>query len=207
MVVYWREKVNIFGSEKAYRPLTLGDLGPNDLQVIEDGGLIALPEKDEKGRGLIFTDITKWNNERYVMSRVAFYVAHTMLEDVEVQRRGIVIIRAYTSSFSIEHFDRKVNNRMIKTFNAALPVRLVGTHFIGNSMVARLILPFVLHTLGPEHRCRARIHLGSNENVLLDLRHYGITRSMIPARAGGSLDVDVPGWLEGRRSKENLSSS
>ncbi|KAI2489726.1 hypothetical protein MHU86_24853 [Fragilaria crotonensis] len=120
MVVYWSEKVKIFGSEKAYRPLTIDDLEPNDVRVIEDGGVIALPEKDEKGRGLIFTDITKWNNQAYVMNRVAFYVAHTLLEDVEVQRQGVVFLRAYTPSFSIEHFDRKVNNRMMKTFHSAL---------------------------------------------------------------------------------------
>ena len=203
MVVYWREKEKIFGSGKAYQPLTTGDLEVNDMQVLREGGLIALPERDAKGRGLIFTDISKWHNERYVMDRVAFYIAHTMLEDVEIQRRGIVILHAYTPSFSIEHFNRKVHNGMTHAIRKALPIRPVGTHFIGNSMVAQLVVPFVLHTMGRDHRCRTRIHFGSNENAMSDLRNYGITPQMIPTRSGGSLDMNTAEWLEGRIANES----
>ena len=199
--------MEIFGSEKAFQPLTVGDLEVNDVHVIRDGGLIALPERDDKGRGLIFTDITKWHNGKYVMNRVAFYIAHIMLEDVEVQRRGIVLIQAFTPSFSIKHFDRKVNNRMMQTFLNALPVRIVGTHFIGYSMVSQLVLPFVLHTMGPHQRYRARIHSGSNESVMSHLREFGITRAMIPTRAGGLLGMNTAAWLDERLSHESQVAS
>ena len=137
------------------------------------------------------------------MNRVAFYIAHTMLEDVEIQRRGIVILHAYTPSFSIEHFHRKVHNGVTQALRNALPIRPVGTHIIGNSMVAQLVLPFVLHTMGQEHRYRTRIHFGSNESVMSDLRNFGITPSMIPSQAGGTLDMDTNEWLEGRVANES----
>jgi hypothetical protein len=40
LVYYWKEKVNIFGDEKAYRRLTIDDLEKEEVAVMEAGGMV-----------------------------------------------------------------------------------------------------------------------------------------------------------------------
>jgi hypothetical protein len=43
MVLYWREKVKIFGRQNAYRRLTMDDLEEQDVRAIRAGSILALP--------------------------------------------------------------------------------------------------------------------------------------------------------------------
>ena len=117
-------------------------------------------------------------------------------------KKSLVVLSLLCAWISI-FYNRKVNNRITQAFLNALPVRIVGTHFIGCSMVSQLVLPFVLHTMEPHQRYRARIHSGSNESVMSHLHEFGIARSMIPTRAGGLLDMNTATWLDERFSDES----
>jgi CRAL/TRIO domain len=204
MVVYWREKVKIFGRHDAYRRLTLDDLDERDVRAIRANSLLALPAKDTKGRGLIYSDIVQWDPEPFVMNRVAFYMAHTLLEDVAVQQRGVVLLLSFTTALSIQNFKRKVHNRVINTFRKVLPVRIVGVHVIEHSSLFSLIQPHVLHSLGPDLRRRLRMHQGSDIQVLSSLSEYGIVASNFPHHAGGALEVNMTAWMEQRQAIELL---
>ena len=204
MVVYWKEKERVFGPQKTYRCLTVNDLEEEDVEVIRAGGFFPLPEKDEKGRGIIFSDRTKWNNCKYVMNRVAFYAVHCLLEDIEIQRRGIVMLTAFPSFFAFENYDRKVSNRMTWALRQVLPVHIVGVHLVGSSSVLSLIMPYALYAMGPMMRTKLRVHSGSGKEVVSSLHEYGIHSSAIPRALGGSLQVEMSEWIELRREKESL---
>jgi hypothetical protein len=105
--------------------------------------------------------MARWESEHFVMNRVAFYMAHTLLEDQTISRRGIVLLLSFPSALTIQNFKRKVHNRVINTFRKVLPIRIVGVHLIDKSSVFTLIQPQILHSLGPELRRRLRIHHGS----------------------------------------------
>lgn len=64
IIRYWEEKLKLFGPEKTFKPLTIHDLEPQDMETIRKGGLLTLPGKDTNGRGLLFTDCTKWTKDR-----------------------------------------------------------------------------------------------------------------------------------------------
>lgn len=93
--------------------MTIDDLEQEEVDVINAGGMLPLPSKDKNGRGIILSDRTKWiTDDRNSMARVAFYAAHTLLQDIDVQRRGIVILATYPSFFSVGDHDRKVHNKV-----------------------------------------------------------------------------------------------
>ena len=69
IIRYWEEKLILFGPEKTFKPLTIHDLEPQDMETIRKGGLLMLPGKDATGRGLLFTDCTKWTKDRDSMVR------------------------------------------------------------------------------------------------------------------------------------------
>jgi hypothetical protein len=103
----------MFGAEKAYKRLTIDDLEGEELAVMESGGVVPLQARDKSGRGILLMDRTKWiTDNRNSMARVAFYVTHSLLEDVGVQRRGIVILATYPSFFSVGDHDRKTHNKV-----------------------------------------------------------------------------------------------
>jgi hypothetical protein len=55
LVTYWKEKYALFGEDHTFGPITLKSLQPNDLNVIENGGFVILPN-DEHGRIVIQRD-------------------------------------------------------------------------------------------------------------------------------------------------------
>jgi hypothetical protein len=55
LVTYWKEKYALFGEDHTFGPITIKSLQPNDLNVIENGGFVILPN-DEHGRIVIHRD-------------------------------------------------------------------------------------------------------------------------------------------------------
>ena len=55
IVLYWEEKLDLFGEERAFGPLTLNSLQESDLRVIQGGGVSILP-RDLHGRAVIHVD-------------------------------------------------------------------------------------------------------------------------------------------------------
>jgi hypothetical protein len=56
IVLYWEEKLNLFGEEHAFGPITLDSLQESDLRVIRGGGVSLMPNKDVAGRAVIHFD-------------------------------------------------------------------------------------------------------------------------------------------------------
>jgi hypothetical protein len=61
MGCYWDKKVELFGQERAFRPLTLAEFDDEDSEALRLGGTRYLPIKDEAGRGLILVDKSRFD--------------------------------------------------------------------------------------------------------------------------------------------------
>ena len=61
MVKYWDRKVQLFGSDRAFRALSMLDFDKEDTVALEKGGLQILPTRDEAGRAIGFLDRRHWN--------------------------------------------------------------------------------------------------------------------------------------------------
>jgi hypothetical protein len=228
MVMYWEYKVKLFGPEIAFRPggkIFLSDLNDDDLATLDAKGLFWLPN-DEAGRGVMFSRRQLWNFRHFsnlvgslisgdvkhfvkLMScsrklqiRLAWYLVHVALEDVSVQKNGIVCIMYNVGSYSIsENFDRKGLNMLLQVARRALPFRVVGVHHCYTSKIYNIILPFVLSCLGREIRSRHRLHFDSN-TMLGNILKYGLSVDSLPVIMGGKLESDPVAWKDERRRKE-----
>jgi hypothetical protein len=55
IVLYWEEKLTLFGEERAFGPITLDALQESDLRVIQAGGVSIMP-RDLHGRAVMHVD-------------------------------------------------------------------------------------------------------------------------------------------------------
>ena len=55
IVLYWEEKLNLFGEERAFGPINLDSLQESDLRVIQGGGVSLVPS-DLHGRAVMHVD-------------------------------------------------------------------------------------------------------------------------------------------------------
>ena len=139
---------------------------------------------------------------RILQIRLAWYMVHVGLEDVSVQKNGIVVIPYNIGSYSItENFDRKGLNMLLQVVRRALPFRVVGVHHCYTSKIYNIILPFVLSCMGREIRSRHRLHVDSN-TMLANILKYGLSADSLPVIMGGKLEWEPATWKEERRMKE-----
>lgn len=62
MVAYWKSKVELFGPERAFHPITTHDLIElGGDEALKKGGIRCLPEKDASGRGILVIDRTRFD--------------------------------------------------------------------------------------------------------------------------------------------------
>jgi hypothetical protein len=137
--------------------------------------------------------------------RQIWYIHHAALEDVEVQRRGVVYIAECPRTKSnLLQQDRKLDSIILKHVRHALPVRVVGVHHYLNSSILELFVPLLLPLFGATIRARYRYHLGrSSDEWLAELAKYGIPPQCLPTELGGSLEFSYDEWL-GSRQQQGL---
>uniref|UniRef100_A0A7S1Y5C0 CRAL/TRIO N-terminal domain-containing protein n=1 Tax=Grammatophora oceanica TaxID=210454 RepID=A0A7S1Y5C0_9STRA len=109
---YWGDRLRLFGDEVAFqpRPIRLTDLSDEDLATLRSTGLQLLPIRDKAGRALILSTRRKWSFEdRKDVGRLVWYLFHAALEDVGVQRNGVVVLAYDDGPIQLELYDRKPN--------------------------------------------------------------------------------------------------
>eukprot|EP00521_Asterionellopsis_glacialis_P010956 CAMPEP_0195306960 /NCGR_PEP_ID=MMETSP0707-20130614/37469_1 /TAXON_ID=33640 /ORGANISM="Asterionellopsis glacialis, Strain CCMP134" /LENGTH=403 /DNA_ID=CAMNT_0040371193 /DNA_START=139 /DNA_END=1350 /DNA_ORIENTATION=- len=211
LMLYWQEKVQIFGPEKAFREITLNDFEPEDQRAVNCGGIMLLPQRDNAGRAIIFSIRSKWDtrsDHRKSMLKWIWYVYHTAAEDEGIQRNGVVAVATTTpfnntsaetasetdavNSVLSSSFDRKLEKKIGVMVLKALPVRMVAFHHIRRrKYISSIIFPFILFLIGPKMRARFRQHDGNDvDECLAAFESYGMPPEILPTEIGGTLQLD-----------------
>jgi CRAL/TRIO domain len=205
---YWTKRVDIFGPDRAFLPLTLkegGALQDNDTHTAFGLGVMTLLQaKDPTGRSIIYFDPGRQDKSLYgnhrILVRTFWYVVHAALEDEETQRKGIVVI-SDPGRAKFSQFDSKVVQLMIGSFRGGLPVRLSAIHIVHPPAFISFIWPVVNLFLGKRLRQRVRVHSGKEEKVLEELEaKFGLTKAMLPTTIGGMVELRHQQWLASRSS-------
>lgn len=201
-VRYWRKRVEAFGAEKAYLPMTLNGALRDDKDALALGVTCLLGTKDIEGRNIVFTeagnmDITKATYPGHL--RVAWYMFHTALDDEDTQKKGIIQI------INVEHaklseLDLTQSKRNLSNLAGTMPVRIGGVHVCKPPFFSNMFKPILILFLHEEVRSRLHFHVGKRERVVRGFEKLGISRDKLPSEIGGSLDFDRNAWLEHRRA-------
>jgi hypothetical protein len=203
LVLYWDRKVELFGPERAFRKISIEDLdNEEDVVALEKGGIRALPFTDSAGRALAMSYRAYWDLRKHhdsSMLRLAWYVAHEVLENVDAQRNGIVMLVANgLPAYANANYNAKLMRNLWKD-RIVLPVRIQAIHVGIENEIAKLVLSTNLFASGPKMRARHCVHSAKHSELAEKLEPYGISEDVIPVEFGGTLDYNYESHLEVRR--------
>jgi hypothetical protein len=204
MVAYWEKRLEVFGSERAFLPLTLtsGILTDHDMVALRIGFVRTLPEKVDPGdRTILFADPSRQDHKLYDtinMVRATWYMLHAALEDDDTQRKGIIMM-VYPHNAKLAQFDRNLAKQVMGGIKGCLPVRLTALHVCHPPAFFQIVFPILKLLFGTRLRERIQIHYGSQEHVLERLEtKFGLSRTKLPRDLGGSVTLDHHKWLDDR---------
>ena len=135
---YWDKRVEIFGPEKAFQPLTQKEACSEDSVAFSFGVVRAMLKvengkavfvTDSSGRSIIFGDPSRQDKTKYTtmsMARVVWYVFHAIMENEETQKKGVVFVM-YPHKAKISQFNRELTKHITSSVKGCLP----GTCFGG----------------------------------------------------------------------------
>lgn len=206
---YWKKRVEIFGEERAFLPLTLNQaLHDPSIQKAFHMGVMTLLDKakDPAGRAIVYFDPSKYDPSKYTLQTIIpayWYVLHAALEMTTAQQKGLIFL-GDPGRARMSQFDRAVAKELIASLRGALPIRLSAFHLVHPPTFAKLVLPIVKMFMSDRMKKRLVIHAGKQDKVLKDLEtKNGLTKDMLPTTIGGNCNVDHHAWAQ-RRSSSGL---
>ena len=192
MAGYWRLRVELFGVERAFLPLSSDSiLNPEERAYILSGACRILPNTDTNGRILSYINQRKLHGSSFdpmSASRAVWYMFHKILMlDPERAKNGIVGIANYRDSSWSPNYSWMT--LMSNTFKF-LPIEIQGVHTCHAGMFARVIAPLTNLVIGPWIRKSSftlHAHEGQDAAVLSSLARFGIPANCVPAELGGEI--------------------
>lgn len=94
LIEYWKVRRDLFGEQRAFLPMTLGQAMEADRPALEKAVVQILPD-DSFGRPVLFWDRIRSNKSvihRDEVARIHFYMLHIMTKRTSVQKNGYVCI-------------------------------------------------------------------------------------------------------------------
>lgn len=201
LVKYWDKRVEIFGEDRAFLPLTLDGALKDDDVALSMAFIQSTEAKDEAGRRIVLGDPSKLDKSKYTrpsMVRAFWYVMHAALEDEMTQKRGIILM-LFPHHAHVSQFDRKLVAMNAESMKGALPVRIGAFHICHPPAFFQIVFPVIKFLLGKRLRQRIKVHSGSEEHVLERLAHFGLPKESVPSDLGGTVVLDQKTWLVNRK--------
>lgn len=208
IVKYWKKRVQIFGEDKAFLPLTLGDDGPfkDDTASLDIGFMRLTNKRDSAGRPILFADPSRLpmdqsSYENESICRALWYVMHALIEDETAQRKGSIIV-VFPKNSKFAQFNRKLVKMNADSIKGCIPVRLSALHICHPPAVFDLFFPILKILMGAHLRQKIKLNSGSDEEVMEKLgSQFGITNDELPTEMGGTLVLNHEQWLKERLEK------
>jgi len=199
---YWKERVAIFGEEKAFQPLTLDQALSEDHAAIELGFVVPLTNiKDPKGRAILFVNSYVLDKSRYTylsLCRAVWYAAHVALESESAQKYGIVMLHD-PSRAKFSQFDVRFAKQILPGMQGAVPLRLAALHNCKPPAFLPIVYSIAKVFVSDRMKKRILFHPGNDLKIRKALARYGLDESMIPSELGGEVVVDSKKWFNERR--------
>jgi hypothetical protein len=110
---YWKKRKEIF-QERAFLPIDLsgnGALTLDDVRILKTGYTVNLP-RDNKGRSVIYIDISKKRPETIPSTRIMFFFGQSVMENEMTRTDGFVGLYNISNPYAAD-FDKTVSSSSI----------------------------------------------------------------------------------------------
>lgn len=182
---------------------TLDIREPKLNQLISDGYCFVLPQRDAKGRKVVYSKASAMDASLFTASdvmRAHLLTFEALLEDEDVQVNGVTYVFD-ERDVNWSHISVWTPSEVSKAFSCcerALPIRHREIHFVHLPWTMSLVFQFAKSLLSQKLRDRFRTH--ANFDKLAEV----VPASILPAEAGGQvpMSVMIDDWkavLEARR--------
>jgi len=209
---YWKLRLEVFGEELAFLPLTLEGAMRDDIDTMQRfHNYIRICPPDQHGRFVISTNKNHHSGlaeKRYRKYKIRFqyYLINIALEQRRARLRGVVVV---CLSRSQGLFDRKEIQLGARFWNCA-PLKLCCFHLFNNpSAIATQWIPYVMYLMRKSIRNVTIFHIASNaEHRQRTLSSYGFARECLPSDMGGTYEPNSfsEGWMHQRLEIEQTPS-
>ena len=211
-----------------------GALNEKDIETLRaiPEHYMVLPGLDDHGRVVIMADKTRLDFKKHdrnaivsadtsindaaqrlynpapcFQTRLLWYQFHIALENEAAQKKGIVGI-GVMRIMHLGHMDRRLQVMTFKSINQAIPIKLASAHLCHVPAFFSVVWPVLAFVMGSKIRQRCFIRKGSEEQVLHELKKFGIPARMLPkTHMGGEWELDIEEWMTARRRVEHGEKS
>mmetsp|Transcript_15258 Transcript_15258/g.33114 ORF Transcript_15258/g.33114 Transcript_15258/m.33114 type:complete len:329 (-) Transcript_15258:90-1076(-) len=164
---------------------------------------------DAGGRVILFIDPSRLagydknnNDERLGVARALWYVLHNLIEGNDsVQKLGMIAV-VYPHHFKKSLIDRKLMKMNMESISGCVPIRMGGFHICHPPwFFGKIIFPIMKMVMPERMRKRVRVHSGSEEKVLGNLKEFGLSQEVLPSEIGGDVILDTDLWIQEMKSR------
>lgn len=204
---YWEKRLEIFGEDRAFAKLTAASM-QEDWLPIQKGALQVIrrpktegasPDSDE--RDILYMDSSKLEPGAYTREsgcRAFWYLFHCLLEDEQVQKRGLIVL-GFSANFQNRNRDSVFTRMCLASMQGCLPIRLSAFHVCHSPIVFHFVAKMLLCFIGERLRKRVLPHAGKYDKVVETLgQKYFLQKNFIPTDMGGDLILNQQAWLDER---------
>ena len=172
LLKYWSKRLELFGHEKAFLPLTLDGAYKDDDEQLKIGFWRVTQASDGDGRGILFIDTNKLpiadTYDRVSFVRSLWYYAHAALEDEKAQRMGFVIMSSLRNT-KYAQFDRKFTSMTMESTKGCIPLRIAAFQICYPPKFFKIVYPFMNLMMGARLRKRVKVQSGNEEKIVARL--------------------------------------
>jgi hypothetical protein len=202
---YWNRRTEIFGPEKAFAPMTIDSIIPEDRAALERGWVRVVPgAADDLGRAIVYIDASLHDSSLYTrtsLCRVVFYTLHAVLESETAQKHGVILL-IDCSKFRFSQWDYKLIAEIAASIVGVIPVRVASFNIIRPpTFASRCMIPLAKLFVSDRLKKRVICSSGSNKSVVRRYEKYGLTKDDLPTELGGDVELNHIKWLKERRCK------
>uniref|UniRef100_A0A7S4IZC4 CRAL-TRIO domain-containing protein n=1 Tax=Odontella aurita TaxID=265563 RepID=A0A7S4IZC4_9STRA len=187
--------------------MTLCGTMSDDTIALSSGFLHLMTAWDAFGRAIIFADPSKHHATIYSresMLRVFWYLIHVATEDPVIRRRGVVFMM-YPRHGAWHQFDASLFRSMAMLgFKYMCPMTR-AVHLCHPGHMFHIINPILKFIFDGRLRKRFKVHIGTEEAVLSNLRGFGLARDILPSELGGRVHLNQIQWISDRMVLEGLN--
>ena len=188
---YWRGRLDLFGPDRAFRPMTLtGALKEDAMTMAQRQVVQLLPVTDTAGRAILFFSPSRRKFDEYTIEQElqsVWYLFEVVLENASLRKNGVVVI-CDLRGVQRRHVRRVTRYvRVWQTIDSCLPVDIRGMHCCyPTPAFYYLIFPVVKRLASKSIRLRLKLHYGEDSTVLTNLAGFCLTRDCLPTEFGVS---------------------
>mmetsp|Transcript_8081 Transcript_8081/g.11582 ORF Transcript_8081/g.11582 Transcript_8081/m.11582 type:complete len:316 (+) Transcript_8081:36-983(+) len=207
MILYWKCRVQLFGDEKSFLPMTIRGALRDDYDSLSTGFCQILPQ-DDRGRTVIYHEKKRANttvHHRDSLCRVVFYMHHVASMDSRAQQKGFIGLNNLRGTL-MKDLDRLYSKRAYNIMENVAAVRCASAHMASPKLwlfPASVIMPVFDHVVPPALRWKSHFY-----DCISELENYGISLNIIPISMGGKYDnIDnFQIWIETQIEKEERNT-